>query len=105
MSSMAFNVWWPFLALYVIELGASSDANALFWVFVGTSAQGTARLLTSPIWGILSDRLGRKMMLLRARRLPGWTLPVAGGLLVALLTAIWLSSSLWFFTNVGFPGY
>lgn len=66
LSSMAYNVWWPFLALYVLELGATSDANALFWVFVGTSAQGTTRLITSPIWGILSDRLGRKMMLLRS---------------------------------------
>ena len=46
---MAFNVWWPFLALYMIELGATSDANALFWVFVGTTIQGISRLLTSPI--------------------------------------------------------
>ena len=63
---MSFNVWWPFLALYVLELGATSDANALFWVFVGTSTQGAARLLTSPIWGMFSDRYGRKMMLLRS---------------------------------------
>jgi hypothetical protein len=30
---------------------------------------------------------------------------VLGSLLVAVLTAIWLTSSLWFFTNVGFPGF
>lgn len=45
-----------------------------------------------------------KMLVLRSDRLPGWTLPAAGGLLVALLTAIWVTSSLWFFTTIGFPG-
>lgn len=83
-TSMAFNVWWPFLALYVIELGATSDANALFWVFVGTSTQGAARLLTSPLWGMLSDRYGRKMMLLRSLYFSGFTFIVA-----ALLQAPW----------------
>lgn len=45
-----------------------------------------------------------KMLALRSRHLPGWTLPAMGGLLVAVLTAIWFTSSLWFFTTVGFPG-
>jgi hypothetical protein len=45
-----------------------------------------------------------KMLALRSSRLPGWALPVVGGGLVALLTVLWLSSSLWYFTNVGFPG-
>ncbi|MBV1894197.1 MAG: hypothetical protein KUG57_09130 [Ilumatobacteraceae bacterium] len=45
-----------------------------------------------------------KMLALRSDRLPGWTLPAAGGTLVAILTVIWLTSSLWFFTTIGFPG-
>jgi DHA1 family multidrug resistance protein-like MFS transporter len=77
-SSMAFNVWWPFLALYMIELGATSDANALFWVFVGTSIQGLSRLVTSPVWGVLSDRYGRKMMFLRALYFSCFTFLLAG---------------------------
>ena len=48
--------------------------------------------------------LTAKLLLLRSTRLPGWTLPASGGLLVAVLAAIWLTSSLWFFTTVGFPG-
>jgi hypothetical protein len=32
----------------------------------------------------------------------GWG-SLCGGLLVTLLTGLWLTSSLWFFTNVGFP--
>ena len=45
-----------------------------------------------------------KMLLLRVDRLPRFTLPIAGGLLVSLLTGLWFTSSWWFFTNVGFPG-
>jgi hypothetical protein len=45
-----------------------------------------------------------KMLALRSQRLPGWSLPVLGGVLVSLLTVLWLTSSLWFFTHVGFPG-
>jgi len=45
-----------------------------------------------------------KMLALRSRHLPRWAVPVLGGGLVTLLTGLWLTSSLWFFTNVGFPG-
>ena len=48
--------------------------------------------------------LTTKLLALRINGLPGWALPVLGGGLVAILTGIWLTSSLWFFTNVGFPG-
>jgi hypothetical protein len=41
-----------------------------------------------------------KMLLLRSRRLAPWAIPVAGGALAALLTGLWLTSSLWFFTTV-----
>lgn len=65
-TTVSFNVWWPFMPLYVLDLGAKTDAEALFWVAVATTAQGIARLATGPLWGVLSDRVGRKMMLLRA---------------------------------------
>jgi len=48
--------------------------------------------------------LTTKLLALRINGLPWWALPVLGGGLVAILTGIWLTSSLWFFTNVGFPG-
>ena len=38
-------------------------------------------------------------------RMPGWALPVVGGLLFACLVGLWLTSALWFFTNVGFPSF
>ena len=48
--------------------------------------------------------LTTKLLALRINGLAGWVLPVLGGGLVAILTGVWLTSSLWFFTNVGFPG-
>jgi hypothetical protein len=42
-----------------------------------------------------------KMLLLRAERLPGWLLPVVGGLVFAVLTLLWLTSALWFFRTTG----
>lgn len=38
-----------------------------------------------------------KVILVRSGGLPGWALPVAGGLLFAILVGLWLTSSLYFF--------
>ncbi|MGR3873556.1 DUF6529 family protein [Streptomyces graminifolii] len=42
-----------------------------------------------------------KMLLLRSERLPGWLLPLVGGLVFTALALIWLTSALWFFRTVG----
>ena len=64
--SLSFSFWWPFVPLFLLDLGAKSDAEAVFWVSVASVAQGVTRLVSGPVWGVLSDRLGRKIMLLRA---------------------------------------
>jgi hypothetical protein len=64
-----------------------------------------ARVLTHSILGCaFYGAFTTKMLVLRSKTAPRWAVPVMGGALVALLAAIWLTSSLWFFTNVGFPG-
>jgi Family of unknown function (DUF6529) len=45
-----------------------------------------------------------KMLAVRSRRLPSWALPLLGGVLFTVLVAIWMTSSLWFFTG-GAPQY
>lgn len=42
-----------------------------------------------------------KMLILPRRDLPGWVLPLVGGLVFSGLVVLWLTSSLWFFTTVG----
>lgn len=48
---------------------------------------------------------GAKVIAVRSHRLPSWTLPVVGGSVFSALVVIWLTSSLWFFQNVGFPEF
>ena len=43
-----------------------------------------------------------KVLIVRDRSLPGWALPVAGVSLASILGLLWLTSSLWYFTNVRF---
>lgn len=42
-----------------------------------------------------------KMLLLTRKGLPGWVIPVAGGLVLTGLTGLWLTSALWFFQHNG----
>jgi hypothetical protein len=42
-----------------------------------------------------------KMIVLTRDNVPGWVLPVVGGAVFTALTGLWLTSSLWFFTEFG----
>ena len=44
-----------------------------------------------------------KMLGLRVRRLPSWTVPVLGGSVFALFLLVWTTSAAWFFTRSGVP--
>ena len=44
-----------------------------------------------------------KMLGLRLKGLPGWTLPVLGGTVFASVVIAWLTAALWFFTRTGLP--
>ncbi|MGH8925984.1 MAG: DUF6529 family protein [Acidimicrobiia bacterium] len=46
-----------------------------------------------------------KVFAVRASRLPGKLLPIVGGTVFTSLVVLWLTSSFWFFTTVGFPGF
>jgi hypothetical protein len=43
-----------------------------------------------------------KVLVVHDRSLPGWALPVAGATMASTLGLLWLTSSLWYFTNVEF---
>ncbi|GAA5116863.1 DUF6529 family protein [Pseudonocardia adelaidensis] len=42
-----------------------------------------------------------KMLVLQRPRSPRWSIPLLGGLLFTALTAVWLSSAVWFFSTSG----
>jgi DHA1 family multidrug resistance protein-like MFS transporter len=65
LSLSAFSFSLPFLPLYLKNSGiVTSDAT--FWSGLFISAASFSTMIMSPIWGILGDRFGRKMMLVRA---------------------------------------
>ena len=43
-----------------------------------------------------------KILIIREKGYAHWVLPVVGGSLAVLLTTLWLTSALWYFTNVRF---
>lgn len=62
----------------------------------------TPRTLVHSIVGTLFfGAFAVKMLGLRRDGLPGWALPVLGGVVFTLLVALWWTSSLWFFTTFG----
>lgn len=70
---------------------------------LGFSSFDTRTLVHSALGCVFYGALVAKLLSLRMRHLPAWAVPLFGGLTFTLLVALWLSSSLWFFTNVGFP--
>ncbi len=44
-----------------------------------------------------------KVLLVRSRRLPGWALPAAGGVLAILVAVLWYTSALWYYNGYQLP--
>jgi DHA1 family multidrug resistance protein-like MFS transporter len=61
-----FSFAFPFLPVYLRELGVRNPGELAVWTGVAGGASGFALAIMSPIWGALADRYGRRPMLLRA---------------------------------------
>ncbi len=44
-----------------------------------------------------------KVLLVHSRKLPGWALPVAGGILAVLIAVLWYTSALWSYHGFSLP--
>jgi Family of unknown function (DUF6529) len=44
-----------------------------------------------------------KVLLVHTKRLPGWALPVAGGVLAVLIAVLWYTSALWYYNGFSVP--
>src|SRR5689334_5332810 len=64
--SISFGIVGPIMPLYLPELGVVSPAAVNMWAGVLTSATSCIAIFTSPLWGGLADRYGRKLMVLRS---------------------------------------
>lgn len=68
---------------------------------IGFESFDVRTLVHSVVGCLFFGAFTTKMLVLPRRDLPGWLLPLAGGLVFTGLVALWLTSSLWFFTTVG----
>ncbi len=65
-SAVGFGMFFPFLPLYVEHLGTNTGFSLEFWTGMVFSGQALTMAISSPIWGSLADRFGRKAMIERA---------------------------------------
>ena len=66
LTAVGFSVIFPFLSLYVTELGSRTALSVEFLAGAVFSAQAITMMIASPIWGAVADRYGRKLMVERA---------------------------------------
>ena len=92
---------WSGTAAFVVSLPVAFHC---LWALGFESAN--TRVLVHSIAGCLFyGAFAAKMLGLRLKSLPGWALPVLGGLLFTLLIVLWLTSALWLFTRPGVPAF
>lgn len=64
---MGFSMRAPFLPQFLNELGVTTSEGQAFWSGLFMSFGAGVMAITSPIWGAVADRYGRKPMLVRAQ--------------------------------------
>ncbi|MDC7124325.1 MAG: MFS transporter [Spirochaetales bacterium] len=65
-SLMGFGFGIPFIPFFIQELGVTDPHALKIWTGWLTSAPAVGMAVMAPVWGLLSDKLGKKIMLLRA---------------------------------------
>lgn len=80
---MSFGFGIPFIPFYIQELGISDQSSLIFYTGLASTIPAATMVISAPIWGILADRFGRKLMLQRA-----------------MLTAVFIIGGMGFVTSV-----
>lgn len=65
-SLAGFGFMFPFIPYFLQELGVTDPTQLKVWVGIYTSVPSLVLAIVAPIWGILADRFGRKIMVMRA---------------------------------------
>ncbi|MDO4552682.1 MAG: MFS transporter [Bacillota bacterium] len=85
-SLMGFGLCIPFTPFYLQALGMSDPDQLSFFVGLTYTLPAATMAVAAPIWGLLSDRYGRKPMILRAM-----------GCATVLLSLMGLANAVWQF--------
>jgi len=65
-SIIGFSCVIPFLPVYIRTLGVEGEGSVARWAGVIGGATALSMTVFAPLWGIVSDRFGRKIMVLRS---------------------------------------
>ncbi|MCI0441569.1 MAG: MFS transporter [Chloroflexi bacterium] len=65
-SSLGFSFFFPFIPLFIQELGVTDPQQAALWSGISGGIGGFFMVLSGPVWGVLGDRYGLKKNVLRA---------------------------------------
>lgn len=65
-SILGFSFVVPFLPLYIQQLGIHRTAHITLWAALLTGCSAIGMVFAAPVWGVLADRYGRKIMVVRA---------------------------------------
>ncbi|MFD1454342.1 MFS transporter [Levilactobacillus lanxiensis] len=83
-AGMAFSEIMPFLSLYISSLGDYTKSQVTMYSGLVYAADFFVSAIASPLWGMVADRKGRKLMLMRA------SLGTAGAMaLMGFATSVW----------------
>ena len=66
LSVTGFGFVLPFVPFYIQELGVTDPNQLRLWTGILSSAPALSMAIMAPIWGLIADRWGKKLMLLRA---------------------------------------
>ncbi len=66
LSGIGFSIIFPFFPFYFRELGLKTDQEVLLWMGYTSLAFGITMGVSAPIWGLVADRYGRKLMVIRS---------------------------------------
>jgi DHA1 family multidrug resistance protein-like MFS transporter len=79
-TAVGFSSIFPFLPLYVESLGSSTGIDTEILAGAVYSAQALTMMIASPVWGMIADRFGRKLMVQRAS--------FGGGIVILLMAFV-----------------
>lgn len=66
LSLMSFGFGLPFIPFYIQTLGVTDEVQLKFFAGILSAAPAITMAVMAPVWGMLSDRYGRKIMIQRA---------------------------------------
>ena len=78
LTTLGFSFTFPFYPIFFQELGVEGVERAAFWSGASGWMMGVGMGIFAPIWGIVGDRFGRKLNIVRAMTLAGVLMVLSG---------------------------